>query len=459
MSPIILHLGEAASEIIPWGSAPSVRDAQLRQFYKSESVLMSSIGIVTSRNSAMEWKLTGPDRVVRACHRMMQDANFGRGMLDFTIRFCIDLYTQDKGAFVEIIKENPRSQTSATIGFANLDAGRCSLTGNPEFPVIYQDRAGTYHKLPYWRVYHAAEMATTEENTNGLQICAVSRILNYARNHRDYVQYESEKIGGRFSSAVHLVQGVTAQEITNAITLAKVTADQAGQSHYMMPAIAASLNPLAKIEVATLALKSLPDGFDQEENFKQYITIIAMALLTDYLELAPLPGGGLGSATQSDQLDKKSQAKGAENFRKLFAQMFNNAGILPTSVEFAWMDNDFESERVSGELLKIRAEARALMLANGELNAKASLQMAFEAGDISQEIYDMMLKVVDEMEKKKQEAEAAAALAAATPDPENDTTLEQNDQPDAAKPASGTSKIEQDSQGQKGRYFPNFFAG
>jgi len=195
-----------------------------------------------------------------------------------------------------------------------------------------------------------------------------------------------------------------------------------------------------------IELAMLPESWDKSEDFKEYLTVIAMALLTDYLELAPLPGGNLGSASQSEQLDKKSRAKGAENLRKLLSHMFNHSGILPQSVEFAWIDNDADAEQNQATQTKTRAEARKAMIDNGEITVPSALKMALDAEDIDQDIYDFELarweKEQAEKAKREQEASARAEAAAAqqaTADPESTET--QDGQP-GANPDATNNQID-----------------
>lgn len=461
---ILWFAGAVANSMIQWGSNPSQRDRQLRAFYKTEAVLFSSVGIVTSRNAAMEWKIDGPDRVVSAVHDMLSNANYGKGMQDFLTKLSVDLYTQDKGAFVEIIKNDPNDEASGTIGIANLDAAQCMLTGNPKFPVIYTDQEGKFHKLPSWRVYHVTEMATTEELLFSQQFCAVSRVLAYAEKHRDLVTYESEKISGRFQRVVHVINGPQQGEIQAALDGAQTAATNAGQSRYIQPAILATMRPDATLGHVKIELASLPDAWDKAEDFKEYISIIAMAFLSDYLEFAPLPGGNIGSASQADQMDKKSRAKGAENFRKIISQMMNHSGILPRSIEFSWLDNDYEEEATRATLAKTRAEARTIMVANGELDRIASLKLALDAGDIPQDVYDYMVKVAEKeaREAKKADAEAKAAADAAAI--ETEQVAEQDEQPGAnpdatdGKIASGQATAAQDAVVKTKSYAPKVSA-
>ncbi|MFW6031150.1 MAG: hypothetical protein ACOC9T_01045, partial [Myxococcota bacterium] len=116
----------------------------------------------------------------------------------------------------------------------------------------------------------------------------------------------------------------------------------------------------------------------------------------DYQELAPLPGGNLGTSSQSEILHAKNRAKSLGLFVEQFEHMMNWAGILPPGIEFRFGREDSAEQEQKAKVSKLRAEARELMRMNGELTAKGARQMALEAGDIPQEVADAMDAETDE---------------------------------------------------------------
>jgi hypothetical protein len=142
--------------------------------------------------------------------------------------------------------------------------------------------------------------------------------------------------------------------------------------------------------VATLELASLPDNFDAEKMFKLYLTVLSMGLLTDYQELAPLPGGGLGTSQQSHILSMKAQGKGSRLFMKLLEHRFNFLGVMPRNVTFRFEEQDLDAEEQEAQIKKLRAEARKLQGESGELDPAGLRQLAVDANDIPKELQDAM---------------------------------------------------------------------
>jgi len=384
----LFFVAQAADEITAWGTAVKLRDQQLREFITAEPLFASALGIVCSRNAAFSWTIEGPPRATARMQRVLASANFGRGWADLMAKVSVDLYTQDAGAFVEVIRDGD-SESAAVIGLAHLDSLRCYHTGLPETPVVYLDRNGAYHYLKWFQVLTLAEMPATYEGLPGIQYCALTRMLRAVRILRDVSIYLSEKIGGRNARAVTLVKGVTPAQIEEAWGQARAKHDSAGFLRFSQPIMIGAVDPKSDLGFETLELASLPDGFDLDLTFKQYVAQIAMAFTSDYQEFAPLPGGNLGTSSQSEILHLKTRGKGPGLFMKLIEQAINWT-VFSDDMEFKFDEADPEADLSLINVSKLRADERAVRIQSGELTPEAARQMAHEAGDLSTELLEMM---------------------------------------------------------------------
>jgi hypothetical protein len=320
---------------------------------------------------------------------MISNCEWGGGWRAFCSSFATDLLTQDKGAFVEIVRlEN--KPASPVIHFKTLDPAYCWSTGNPEEPVVYLDRiGGKYHRLKWYQVYHVTEWPVHHPVYHGLQYSALTRALAFVRIFRNVLTYIDERTGGRHTRQIHIVGGVQQKALDDAMRLQQLNAEEQLLTKFVQPTILTMMDADADPKVATLEFASLPEGFKIEDTAKWYLTALALALGTDYGELAPLPGGQLGSGQQSEIMDEKSKEKGAGLFRKIVEDMMNRA-ILPANVEFSYDEQDLDEEKVQAENSKIRAEARGFMRQNGEIDDAGARQLALDAGDISPELFAAM---------------------------------------------------------------------
>lgn len=385
---ILWWVSDVADTILPWGTKPKARDMELRTFWPTENMFGSALGIVCARNAAFSWNIEGTPAITAKLHDVLTGANMGEGWQDLVVKVSIDLYTQDHGAFVEIVREAD-SPAAPVIGINHLDAYRCWHTGFPEWPVIYQDQRNRYHLLPWYSVVTLAEMPTPVEGRPGLQYCALSRLLRACQIIKNVSVYKEEKTGGRYHGAIHLIKGVTTDEINDAMAKKTPILDQQGLLRYAPPLMVGSIDPKADVGHDTLEIATLPDGWDEEKTFKHYVTQIAMAFLSDYQEFAPLPGGGLGTSAQSEVLHMKTRGKGPGLFMKLLTHALNFK-VLPQGVEFYFDEADLEAEAMEAQLRKTRAETVQIYVSSMVLDAPAARQLLLDAGDIPQEVFDQL---------------------------------------------------------------------
>jgi len=390
----ILWVAAVADAITPWGQSPKMRDRQLRAFIPTENFLASALGIVTARNTALSWAVEGPPRTARIYQDILLNADLGEGWEDFITKISLDLYSQDSGAYVEIIRASD-SPDAPCIGINHLDAGRCYPTGDPKIPFIYLDRLNAYHYMKYYQIVNLMELPSPIEHAvkgvfYKLQFSALTRLMRAAQVIRNISVYREEKTGGRFNRAIHLVKGITPQQIRDALEKQQVVADSKGLQRYLEPLMVGSVAPNVDVGHDTIEMASMPDGYDEEVTFKLYISAIAMAFLTDYQEFAPLPGGNLGTSAQSYILHLKSRGKGPALFQKIMSHFLNFRGVLPQNVEFRWTELDVQAETEKAALAELRAKERAERIVSGEITPAVARQMARDSGDLAPEIFDSM---------------------------------------------------------------------
>lgn len=391
----VIWMGVQADNFSPWGQAPKLRDRQLREFFPQENLLASALASVVARNAALSWKITGHEKTATAAQGLLNNANFGAGWQDFIARLSYDLYTTDSGAFVEFARTHD-SPDAPVFGINNLDSTRCYPTGVPEYPVIYEDTNGRMHRMPWYSVVQLLEMPSAWTPTYAgafyrLQYSAVTRVLRAAQIMKSITTYTDEKISGRFMKALHLISGVDEGHVRDAITKAEINADQQGLSRFMMPAIVGAVDPGATIGHTVVEMASLPDAWNSKEERDGYIVALSMALLTDFGEFAPLPGGGLGTASQSETMQQKSRGKGPALFQKLILRLMNQHGALPSNVEFEFDEPDRDADEQEQTIKGLRATARASRAQSGEIDVQTMREIALEDGDLTQQQFDALM--------------------------------------------------------------------
>lgn len=373
------NIASAADSILPWGRNVAMRDRQLRDFWPTETYLAGTVASISFRNSTLDWEIRGPDRVAQAVTDMLYSAIAGDtfGWVQFIEKFSQDLYTTDNGAFVELIRDptlSPafRDERAPVLGIAHMDSNQCQRTGDPETPVIYTDRNGVAHKLKWWQVIAFSDYPSAIEKMNGVGYCSISRAIRMAQIARSIAIFKDEKISGRHYKQMHFVSGVSRQDIKDEMTRGQEEANSSGLIRFMMPAILASLDPEKPVSTATIDLAALPDGFDFDVDMKWYIAGLSLAFGVDYQELAPLPGGNIGSASQSMILHRKTSGKNPAVFMLKIQQAFKNYGVLPRNCKMIFNDKDEQEQLERQEVRTKAAEEYAISTRSGILTPDAA---------------------------------------------------------------------------------------
>lgn len=382
-------IGNAADGVPDWGTSVVTRDAALRRFWPTEPLLASAIYSTVGRYAALGWSMAGPPQTVKVQQEMLANVEGGRGWTTLITKLLLDLFTQDNGGFWEWVRTADDAD-APIVSINHLDAARCRRTGDSEVPVIYFDHQGRGHDMKWYQVETFEEFASPIEHVYNIQYCALTRLLRAAQIMRDISVYEREKISGRFSKALHLVGGVTAKAMKDAQAAQQEAATGQGLTRYIQPIIVASLDPTTSVSTKTIELASLPDGFDKEAAFKEYIATMAMAFGGDYQDYAPLPGGNLGSSQQSETLSQKSRGKGPALFRAIMQQKMNNKGAMPRSVQFDIGENEIEVRLQRAELEIKESQVLSVQISSGVLSPRVARQIAVDKGMLDPRYLDLL---------------------------------------------------------------------
>lgn len=379
---LTLNIASAADMITPWGWNTARRDQELREFWPTESNLAGAVANVCLRNAAYRWRIKHTSsRIEQVVTDMLTSAIGPSGQIGWTSFESAgsqDYYTTDNGRFVELIRDPSLDASSVfkgpnapVIGISHLDSGMCLRTGDPEFPVVYTDRKGKSHKLAWYEVMPMSEMPSPIARMNGVQVCAVSRVLRSAQIVKSVAILMDEMISGRNPKKINIVGGVSRTDIEDAKLRTKEQADNRGNIRFIEHVILASLDPEKPVSVAEVNLAEFPPDFDFDVWMRWYIATLALCFANDYQEFAPLPGGNIGSSSQSEVLNQKSNAKGPATYMRSITEGFRNYGVLPRGAIMEYEDVN-QIEELEKQTIRTKAQEEAALEArNGILPPKS----------------------------------------------------------------------------------------
>lgn len=389
------HLAEQASFVISfanaydsfpqWGTSIYARDRQLRQFWITEPMLASAVFSTASKYCAFGWNVEGPRRAAAAVRTMLHDCEHGKGWNTMNMKVLVDLFTQDNGAFLEIVRRED-SESSPVVQLNHLDSARCFRTGRWDYPVVYRDLNFKLHKLAWYQVASIEEFPSPVEEKFNLQYCTITRMLAAAKILRNIEIYKDEKVSGKYTRAIHLVSGVPTSAVRDAIAAQQL---ESTTMQYLQPVIVGSINPTANVSATTIDMASLPDGFDEETTMRWYINQLALAFGADYQDFAPLPGGNLGSAHQAQVLHLKSRGKGPALYMSMLEHLFNFHGIMPRTVQFSFGEQDVALDAELEDLRQKRATTLSTLVASGVYTPQVARQILHDSGDLDEKYLGM----------------------------------------------------------------------
>ncbi len=148
---------------------------------------------------------------------------------------------------------------------------------------------------------------------------------------------------------------------------------------------------------------------------KWYINQLALGFGADYQDLAPLPGGGLGTSSQSMILHEKSRGKGPGAFMQMMEYRFNFHGLIPQNVTFEYDEQDTLEDQAQANLFDKESDAIKKNIESGALTPRAGTQILLDKGFISDEVFELVLEqMVEEADIADQDRQRAVALDVTT---------------------------------------------
>lgn len=393
---LVQWMARAGLSISPWWS--TTRDNQLRKFWKNIDHLSGAINTFTARMTTIPFKVVARDQsnkehVAEAeeeSFHLNSGAELGKGWGTFYSKWVEDAITQDNGCFAEIIGAgNPAGPIlGKPYTVRQLDAARCTRTGNVEYPVIYQDVSGKRYKLHYTRVIEFSQMPSPIYEMYNVGFCAVSRAINIAQNLLDIMVYKQEKLGSRPHRQILITQGgLDPEDLRTAFQIAENEMTNQGLTRYSKMVLTGH-SSIANADVKAIELASLPDGFDEQTSVTLGMATIALALGMDARDLFPALTAG---ATRADALLQhiKQRGKGPGQILQITEQLFNTK-YLPPYLQMIFDFQDDEQDRQIAEIKNVRMQRWNLGLQNGSLDSRTAREQMLREGDLDQAQFDRL---------------------------------------------------------------------
>lgn len=293
-----------------------------------------------------------------------------------------DFLLTDNGWFVEVVRAS-KSPGAKVQALYHLDSFRCYRTGNLDYPVLYLDWEGGWHKLRGDQVIFGSDMPSPRARMFNRGRCAASRAFQTIVKLSAVETYFREKITGSRALGLHFITGVSAKQLQDAMETSEAEKIRRGHIVYK-GAVMVPIQTDQQINIATIDLASIPDGFDVDLERKDAYLRYANALGVPVQDIQPLSGQGLGTGTQTVILDEAAEGQGLAYFVKDFEDKINHL-VMPKQTIFQIKVNDVRDQSAQAALSKQKADTIVALLGGGVISQPMALQMAVDDGIVPPE--------------------------------------------------------------------------
>jgi len=367
LASVTWFVGSSEEEVAPWWSEE--RDKDLRDFVMKEGndILQGAVSSMIKKFRAMNWVLEGPEGSeedpqpgsVRYHQPILAESEFGDGWSTLLGKILYDYHTQDKGCFIELIGEGDPTEPvpePGVLGLAHLDAGRCQLTGDATYPVLFQSpKDGLPHKIHATRVIHMADMPSPQEHMKGIGFCGLSRVIASSSVLLKLANYKNEKLSDLPQAGLLLFNNLLPTKWADAQAEYQYENRRLGHELWKNIMTLFGYDPQNPVTAEFISFAGLPDAFDEASATEIYVNILALAFGVDVREFWPMSAGPLGTAAETLVQHQKAKGKGVGDVISTVERAINWK-VLPSTVTFRFDFRDDEEDEAAANIAKTRVD-------------------------------------------------------------------------------------------------------
>lgn len=372
---------KGANGLPPYGSKRG--DAILSETPLIENMWASAVNTAISKQVALGFTIKDASDSqirIRNAQKLMLgfDGNWNQGLS----RHLRDFLCTDNGAFIEIVRQS-NAAGSKVLGLRHLDSLRCYRTGDPQRPVMYMDSHGVQHLLNDYDVIMLSDMPSARVELRGFGVCAARRAFETILKMVAMETYVREKVSGSRNLAIHIVNGITAQQLDGAL----LSSDNANKGRGFVVYKGSTIIPMLKSEppsVVTIPLAEIPDGFNATDERRDAYLRYANALGIFVGEIQPLSGQGLGTGTQSVVLEQAAEGRGLTAWMRGFEHAITH-DVLPNATTFNFAVSDIKDRQLKAQTLQAWAGALKTLVDTQIITAPQALNVLVDDGYMPRE--------------------------------------------------------------------------
>lgn len=313
------------------------------------------------------YKLNGPASKVQYYQDMLGYSHFGKGYEYLIEMWARDFLTQSYGGIWEIAGPGDPSMPliEAATSINHLDAGRCYVTGNTTYPILYYSLwDGKLHRMHASRVYQVVDDPIPDERYFGLGTSALERAIAINQREVRMNQYVDARLDDMPQPGLLAISGASRSQWDAWVTQYLRDTSSDGLGPFGRTIVVTSVDPNAGVKAESIPFAQTPDKFDLVTYKSLDVDEICLAMGIDRQEVWQLQGGNIGSGQQSQVIAEKSKGKTTGAMISSI-ERFMNWTILPDDCEFEITFKDNAEQSTTATLNLQYAQTAASLTSAG----------------------------------------------------------------------------------------------
>jgi len=341
------------------------RDWQLRIWDQADfnSMWQGARSGLVKKIAHIPFEINGPPEKVQYYQDLLGYAHFSQGYEYLLEMWGRDYLTQSYGGIFEIAGPGDPSSPliEAPTGINHLDAGRCYVTGNTTYPILYYSLwDGRLHRMHASRVYQIVDDPIPDERYFGLGTSALERAIAVNQREVRMNQYVDARLDDMPQPGLLAISGASRSQWDGWVAQYLRDTSSDGLGPFGRTIVVTSVDPNAGVKAESIPFAQTPEKFDMVAYKSLDVDEICLAIGIDRQEIWELAGRGLGSGSQSQVMAEKAKGKTTGTMISAI-ERFMNWAILPDDCEFEIKAKD-ESEQSSTAALNLQYAQTAAAL-------------------------------------------------------------------------------------------------
>ena len=372
------------------------RDSYLRRFSTKNELLSGVIWQIASTLTGAQLRIN-PNNSHIEIHRknaelyrrvILFNSEYGAGF-DVTInKFIWDVLSTDNGGFMRVLSNGRWDKPAGRVksGVVHMDSLRCTRTGIPEYPVVYQD-GKDYFPIHATRLIDLSLMPDPDPDMHGVGHCPVGRSLDAVNRLTAIWEYYAQKVGAKSPKGFLVTENVNEESLADSIVQYETAADNADASLYagLIPVTSITGQP---IKLSIVSLANLPENFSEEQAIYAVCQLLGLQFGIDPNGIFRLIDTG-GTKTSSVIEHVRNGGK-LYNMLTEFLQNEITRKVLPPYLTCKYDADDAIAQELRANMEGTVAKTVSLLTTSGVIDVRTGRSQLLDKGLITPAEFEQM---------------------------------------------------------------------